>query len=553
MTHHTIGSNKRDTFERTTRQIRWATIVAVLLTFPFDTPQAEFVYTLLLVAAGYNLLQHTNWVKKSHTTASPVLMMLVDTLFAGFLVALVGSISTPYSAFFVFMIVSAAYLYQMPGVLLMALGEGAIMYSVVSSPPFEPLVLDGVRTIALTIFALLAFGFMISRLTQNDRQEKRALEHLRQKSEQENSRLLTLVDSLNTGIIVTNSKGKILQHNEAARIMAGGEGDLDGKELAKVLPLYRRTDPKKTHVNIFNSSHSAQHRRDLSLTQEDGTQIDLDIVVTPVKIPGQSEEYILVCEDISKERSLEEQRTGFISVASHELRTPLAILEAALGSALLAKNEISPKLLPIIEQAHRSSLQLAEIVKDLAVLAEAQNDNLPVSLTQINADVMLTQCMNDFDAQAQQVGLTLKKVVDPHTPTVISAERHIREILQNYITNALKYTPEGTVTLKAEPAKNGGVLFSVEDQGIGIALGDQKLLFTKFFRAENYLTQRTGGTGLGLYLCMELAQRLGGRVWAKSVPGKGSTFFLEVPEQSHLRRDQGEVVKAEVANLVDGI
>jgi PAS domain S-box-containing protein len=553
MTQQKIGSNKRDTFERTTRQIRWATIVAVLLTFPIDTPQAEFVYALLLVATAYNLLQHTSWVKKSHTTASPALMMLVDTLFTGFLVALIGSISTPYSAFFVFMIVSAAYLYQMPGVLVTVLGEGAIMYAVISSPPFEPLALDGLRTISLTIFALLAFGFMVSRLTQSDRQEKRALEHLRQKSEQENSRLLTLVDSLNTGIIVTNSKGKILQHNEAARIMTGRKEELDGKELVRVLPLYRRTDPKRSLVNIFKSSHSAQHRRDLSLTQEDGTRIDLDIVVTPVSIVGQAEEYILVCEDISKERTLEEQRTGFISVASHELRTPLAILEAALGSVLLSKDEVSPKLLPVIEQAHRSSLQLAEIVKDLSVLAEAQNDNLPISLTQINPDVMLTQCMNDFDAQAQQAGLTLKKVVDSHTPTVISEERHIREILQNYITNALKYTPEGTVTLKAEPAKNGGVLFCIEDQGIGISLGDQKMLFTKFFRAENYLTQRTGGTGLGLYLCMELAERLGGRVWAKSVPGKGSSFFLEVPEQSHLRRDQGEVVKAEVASLVDGI
>jgi signal transduction histidine kinase len=288
------------------------------------------------------------------------------------------------------------------------------------------------------------------------------------------------------------------------------------------------------------------------MTSEE-TRVDLDISVTPVEISGKAHEYILVCEDISKERSLEEQRTGFISVASHELRTPLAILEAALSSVLRTKEPIPQTLQPVIEQAHRSAMQLSDMVKDLTVLAQAQNDNLPVSLTQIHADQLLTQCINDFAPQADQSGLTLAKEVDEKTPLVLSTESHIREILQNYITNALKYTPKGTVTLKAEPAKNGGVLFSVKDQGIGISLGDQKLLFTKFFRAENYLTQRTGGTGLGLYLCMELAERLGARVWAKSVPGEGSTFFLEIPPQSPLKRDQSEVVKAEVANLVDGI
>lgn len=124
----------------------------------------------------------------------------------------------------------------------------------------------------------------------------------------------------------------------------------------------------------------------------------------------------------------------------------------------------------------------------------------------------------------------------PHTPLILSTERYIREILQNYMTNAIKYSEKGTVTISAEAAKNGGVLFSVHDEGIGISPSDQKFLFTKFFRAENYMTQTTGGIGLGLYLCMELAENLGAKLWCKSTSGEGSTFYLEVP-QKHLIRN----------------
>jgi signal transduction histidine kinase len=111
----------------------------------------------------------------------------------------------------------------------------------------------------------------------------------------------------------------------------------------------------------------------------------------------------------------------------------------------------------------------------------------------------------------------------------MSTERHIQEILQNYLTNAIKYSETGTVHLQAAKAQNGGVVFSVKDTGIGISPKDQKYLFTKFFRVEDYRTRKTSGTGLGLYLCRELAARIGAKVWCDSKLNEGSTFYLEVP------------------------
>jgi signal transduction histidine kinase len=127
----------------------------------------------------------------------------------------------------------------------------------------------------------------------------------------------------------------------------------------------------------------------------------------------------------------------------------------------------------------------------------------------------------------------------------------VREILENFVANAVKYTEEGGITVQAEPSAGGGIVFSVKDTGIGISASDQRQLFTKFYRSEDYRTRKTGGTGLGLYLCLELAERLNAKVWCESVINHGSTFFLEVPPVSQLHRDSGKVVEAGVATLID--
>jgi signal transduction histidine kinase len=549
-----VAANIQDIsiLERTTRLIRWLSIVTVLVTFPQDAPQVGYVYALLGVLSVYNITRYISPLYSFRAFRSPLLSLAVDSMFAGLLVALVGDISTPYSAFFVFMIVIAAYLYQMAGVVIVALIEAVILLEVVFNDIFAKVALGTPQTLIVTLFALMVFGFLISRLTMGDRKEKATLEKLRKKSEQDRSRLLTLVNNLNTAIIVTNHKGRIIQHNDAARILVGSTHSLDTKQLSEVMPLYRRADPKKRPIDAIKDA-KLQHRRDLSITLPDDTTIDVDISITPVSVADKVGEFIIVAEDISRERSLDQQRTSFISVASHELRTPLAILEASLQTILTTVKDLKPQVRGLIQQAHNNTVHLAEIVNDLTVLAEAHNDNIPVNLGRVNPNQILTQCVADFAASAQQKGIVLKKIIEPKVPPIISTEHYIREILQNFITNALKYSEQGTITLRAALAQNGGVLFSVEDQGIGIAPGDQKMIFRKFFRAENYLTQSTGGTGLGLYLCMEVAERLGARIWFKSSPGKGSTFYLEVPPQSNLRRDEGEVIEAQVASLVDDL
>jgi PAS domain S-box-containing protein len=539
-------ATKPDMFEQATRQLRWATVAIVLITFPYGLEQTASVYLLLLAFVAYNTLRYVDALQVFPTFRSPIFSMIADIMFAGMLVILAGNISTPYSAIFVLMILTAAYLYQMRGVLIVTAIEAMLMLFVVMIAPYSAIYLENWQTIVVTLYSLLAFGYLVTQFTRGERKEKHQLERLQQQSDQERIRLLTLVDSLHVAILVTNQKGKIIQHNEAAHALVGATTPLAGSRIQDEFRFFRRTDPSMKPVYLFKGIGDAQSRRDLSIMNKDKLRVDLDISVTPVQIGGKPIEYIVVCEDISKQRTLEEQRTSFISVASHELRTPIAVMEAALESALMSTEGLAPQMRAVINQAHRSAMHLADIVKDLAILGEAQNDAIPVNLTKIDAGQLLTQCLADFRPQAQEKGLKLRKIVKPGTPSVLSTEHHVREILQNLVTNALKYSEKGSIILKAEASRNGGVRFSVTDEGIGIASGDQKQLFTKFFRADNSMTHSTGGTGLGLYLCMELAERLGARIWFKSIPGKGSTFFLEVPPQPTLKREQAEIAKTHV-------
>jgi PAS domain S-box-containing protein len=548
-----FGTGEADsTFERATRRVRWVVILTTAATFPPDEASAPYIYALVAVSVFYNLMRYVPFLLKQRLFASPVTMLVMDNVMVGVFLVIIGSLATPYSAFLIFMIVSAAYRFGWRGFLGVIGGQAITLLAVASQSLYPPVMLDNTRLVLVSGAALLMIGIFILDLTQVDRDERQALENLSRENRSERERLLTLVNSLNDAIFMVDGKGRLILGNGAAGELVAGEGDFRGSALVKTLPLYPRAKPDAKPVNILEAGSNPQHRRDLTLRYDDGTTVDLDISVTPVRSEDKKHTtYIIVCRDITNERSLDEQREEFIAVASHELRTPLAIVEAALSTALLSPEAKSAHLRPLLEQAHRNTVFLAGLIHDLSTLSQAQNDNLPIALKPVAAKALLHQIAIDFEAQAKEKDLPLQVKVAKDTPAVLSTEHHIHEIIQNFVSNALKYTAKGRITLKAEPSQNGGVLFSVSDTGVGISVTDQRNLFKKFYRAEDYRTRETGGTGLGLYLCLELAQRLNAKVWCESVINVGSTFFLEVPPFSRLEEDHGEVMQAQVANLVD--
>jgi signal transduction histidine kinase len=170
------------------------------------------------------------------------------------------------------------------------------------------------------------------------------------------------------------------------------------------------------------------------------------------------------------------------------------------------------------------------MINDLSMLSRAERGKLNVEQTDINVHDLLTDLQKAYAPQAKDKGLHLHIEIDKTLELLYSSPLYVREILQNFITNAIKYTEHGSVTVTAKQAENGAI-FSVSDTGIGIGKADQEKVFNKFFRSEDFRTRKHNGTGLGLYVTAKLARLIGAKITLDSEIEKGSTFTITIPNQ----------------------
>ena len=154
---------------------------------------------------------------------------------------------------------------------------------------------------------------------------------------------------------------------------------------------------------------------------------------------------------------------------------------------------------------------------------------LEVEVTEIAISDFLDELLRDYTPDAEKKGLKL--ILKPSSKDVRlnSSQLYVKEVLQNFITNAIKYTEQGSVAIAAVPAK-GGVEFRISDTGIGLSKQDKAKVFDKFFRSEDYRTRKNSGTGLGLYVTMKLARLLHAKITVDSKLNVGSTFTVFFPD-----------------------
>ena len=233
--------------------------------------------------------------------------------------------------------------------------------------------------------------------------------------------------------------------------------------------------------------------------------------------------------DISEERRLEQMRSDLVATVSHELRTPLAAIH---GAALTLRrvdldlgHELSASLLDVIAA---ESDRLAHIVNDLLLAAHLDSGRLQLKIETVDA-AKVTENVVDAARTHLPENVTLELDAPPALPAVAADEQQLRQVLVNLVENAVKYSPDGgPVKVGLEPAERG-VRWTVSDEGLGIPVSERRRVFEKFYRLDPNMTRGIGGTGLGLYICRELVQRLDGRIWVDSNIGQGSQFHVELP------------------------
>ncbi len=225
-------------------------------------------------------------------------------------------------------------------------------------------------------------------------------------------------------------------------------------------------------------------------------------------------------------------KTQFLANMSHELRTPLTAI-IGFSSVLLEQvfGPLNAKQERYVAETHKCGYQLLDLINDLLDLSKIEAGQKELTLVTVSVEDVCQACLSLVREQADGKGLQLSLVVEPDTKTCTADERRLQQILLNLVSNAVKFTDTGSVTLRVNKA-SGYIQFAVNDTGIGIAESDWETLFQPFQQVDGGLSRKYQGTGLGLAKARNLARLHGGDITLKSELGQGSCFTLLLPEQA---------------------
>lgn len=384
------------------------------------------------------------------------------------------------------------------------------------------------------VVTIAAIGFIISFLQDVSDNERLAFHRSQKQEILQRDRLMTLINAMNDAVISTDSKGVIRVYNAATLNLLDTNKTLSGQSINSILNLY---DEQSEPANLIKQLKDTPRTilRDLSHKFDDGEMINLSISIAPINPTYHQKTqhgFIFVLRDITKEKSLEEERDEFISVVSHELRTPIAIAEGNLSNVkfLLERGDQGSTLTGAIDGAHDQIMYLARMINDLSTLSRAER-GVADEPEDIDINTMIEALYSEYRPQAEAKKLALNLDLHGKIGTVSASKLYLEEVIQNFITNAIKYTHEGSVTLGARKVADNQVELFVKDTGIGMSKADQKHIFEKFYRSEDYRTRETNGTGLGLYVVHKLTQKLKIKIEFKSRLNHGSTFSFKMPLQ----------------------
>jgi PAS domain S-box-containing protein len=333
----------------------------------------------------------------------------------------------------------------------------------------------------------------------------------------EASKVLTHVGE---GVFLLDKAGLIQLWNPASAAITGVTSEAAvGKPASEAIPGWREVSERIT----VGSTRDSIRPSTLPLESDRGERW---ISISGVEFFGGT---VYAFRDITEEHRLDELKAEFIATASHELRTPLAAVYGAAQT--LRRHDFALDdagrqrfISLIVDESDR----LATIVNQILLANQLDVGRLDLETEPFDARDLVDSVVESARTHAPS-HVTFDVQVADGVPLVAADKDRARQVLVNLVDNAVKYSPGGgEIELSVEPA-DGAVLFSVVDEGLGIPTDEQRRIFEKFYRLDPNMTYGIGGTGLGLYICSELVERMGGRIWLESEEGKGSAFFFELP------------------------
>jgi two-component system phosphate regulon sensor histidine kinase PhoR len=383
---------------------------------------------------------------------------------------------------------------------------------------------------ALTILAIAtAVGIHLGwrRKFARARQQSHAEhEQLQQQSRAAAERALaeqeTLFNSMIEGVLLLDEQGRIRMANRAFHRLFAMSADPRGKTPLEAL---RHHEISELLERLGGGNSVLDYEMKLPGLAERWLQINA------AAIPGADGRRlgaILVFHDLTRLKQLERTREEFVANVSHELRTPLSHIKGYVETLLdgaRANPEITERFLKIIE---RNARRLDLLIQDLLTISALESGRTKLNLQPVKVHTTAEKVLADLKTRAEDKGVKLVNGLPDLTAT--ADENQLEQVLANLVDNAIKYgRAQGTVTIGGHKTDGDKLEIFVQDDGPGIPPESLDRVFERFYRVDKARSREQGGTGLGLAIVKHIVQNHGGRVWVKSEPGQGATFFFTLP------------------------
>ena len=399
-------------------------------------------------------------------------------------------------------------------------------------------------------------SLILSRIILGTKEVRKSLANKTTKAEYEHQRLLALINSMTEAVLSIDENGVINTYNSAALDLLNTHNDLNNKKIQSLIELYDNDERPVDIMEIIKHTKYISKKTDYHLKRNDQEELMLEINIskagsaTPIT---HETGYTILMRDITKQKSLEEERQDFISVVSHELRTPITVAEANVSMAQLMyrrQHYSDQSTLDSLGKAHEKILFLSEMVNDLSTLSRAEREDKEMDIETFDIAELIREVIDLSSDKANKKSIKITTNVTANISKITTSKLYLKEILQNFVSNAIKYSSKGTVDISAQKISSGKIRISVKDHGIGMSEADQEKVFDKFWRSENPMTRESEGTGLGLYISLKLARRINSELGLESKLGSGTTFYIDLPFLATQKVDQSNVVKNEARNIL---
>ncbi|MBP3952626.1 cell wall metabolism sensor histidine kinase WalK [Bacillus suaedae] len=338
----------------------------------------------------------------------------------------------------------------------------------------------------------------------------------------EQKRLKSVLTHMTDGVMSTDQDGKIILMNKRAEELLNIESD---KAVGRFLPDVLHLSETFNLEDLYEQSESIL--LDFS-NEEEAYLLEANFSVIQEE-NGPINGLITVLHDVTEEEKIEQDRREFVANVSHELRTPLTTMKSyleALEDGAIEDVELSRRFLGVTQNETERMIRL---VNDLLQLSKIDSHDYRLTTDTIELRSFLELTLDRFEMLATDKNIIFNRKFSNKPIYVDIDQDKMTQVLDNIISNAMKYSPEGG-TVRIRTLQQGeNVRISIADQGMGIPRESQTKIFERFYRVDKARARSVGGTGLGLAIAKELVQAHGGHIWAQSEYGKGTTIFITLP------------------------